>query len=405
MKRILALYRNAYGGLSKPAWMLALVMLINRSGTMVVPFLSIYLTDALHFSLDQAGIILSLFGLGSMTGAYLGGWLTDKIGHFRVQVMSLAFGGILFFILSWFESFESLAIGIYILSVVSESLRPANASSVAHYAKPENITRAFSLNRMAINLGFSIGPALGGLLAVLSYRLLFMADGITCLAAALFFYIYFKEKKGNEPQDKKPISSEIKSLSPYRDGLFLAFVMLCTSFAVVFFQLFMTLPLYYHDVYTLSESTIGALLALNGIVVFSLEMILVYMLGYRLPLWKVIFIGCLLNGLSFVMLNLFTGFHILMLAMFVLSISEIMAMPFMATVVVSRSTAQNRGSYMGLYALAFSTAHVLAPFLGTKIIAHYDFSTLWWGAGFLSIISALGMMVVVRKMEFRVSFA
>ena len=276
MKRILALYRNAYGGLSKPAWMLALVMLINRSGTMVVPFLSIYLTDALHFSLDQAGIILSLFGLGSMTGAYLGGWLTDKIGHFRVQVMSLAFGGILFFILSWFESFESLAIGIYILSVVSESLRPANASSVAHYAKPENITRAFSLNRMAINLGFSIGPALGGLLAVLSYRLLFMADGITCLAAALFFYIYFKEKKGNEPQDKKPISSEIKSLSPYRDGLFLAFVMLCTSFAVVFFQLFMTLPLYYHDVYTLSESTIGALLALNGIVVFSLEMILVY---------------------------------------------------------------------------------------------------------------------------------
>ena len=77
MHWIFSLYRNAFAGLSRPAWMLAVVMLINRSGAMVVPFLSVYLTEHLHFSLKQAGLVLSLFGMGSLCGSFLGGYLTD----------------------------------------------------------------------------------------------------------------------------------------------------------------------------------------------------------------------------------------------------------------------------------------------------------------------------------------
>jgi predicted MFS family arabinose efflux permease len=177
--------------------MLSLVMLINRSGTMVIPFLSVYLTGTLGFSINQAGIILSCFGIGSMAGAILGGSATDRYGHFIVQTVSLIGGGILFMLLGFVSGFYAFIAMIMVLSVVYESLRPANASSVAGYAKPENVARAFSLNRMAINLGFSIGPALGGLLAAISYRWLFITDGAGCIIAGLYFFLYFRNRKGN----------------------------------------------------------------------------------------------------------------------------------------------------------------------------------------------------------------
>ena len=90
---ILQLYKNAYSGLSRNNWYLSIVMLINRSGTMVVPFLTIYCINQLHFTVTQAGIIMTLFGAGSIIGAYFGGWLSDRIGFYDMQIGALITGG------------------------------------------------------------------------------------------------------------------------------------------------------------------------------------------------------------------------------------------------------------------------------------------------------------------------
>ncbi|CAN5918588.1 MFS transporter [soil metagenome] len=401
MSRIFLLYRNAYGGLSQAAWMLALVMFVNRCGAMVLPFLSVYLTEALDYSLRQTGLVMSVFGLGAMSGSFLGGWLTDRIGHFRVQFLSLVLGGSLFFVLVSLTQFEHFLVGIYFVSLITECLRPANASSVSFYARPENVTRAFSLNRMAINLGFSIGPALGGLLAAISYQWLFLADGFTCLLAGLVFFLYFRHRQGFAPKgraEQNLVPTE-KEQSPYRDVPYLLFVFFCVCFAVVFFQFFTTLPLYYRQVYFLSEQHIGLLLGLNGLVVFLLEMIFVYLIGNRLALWKLIVGGLLLLGLSFFLLNLFTGPWVLYASMLLLSFSEILAMPFMATLTVLRSNDRHRGTYMGLYSLSYSAAFVLAPLLGTTLIDHYGFAALWWFCGGMALVTAVGFWAVTRRLE------
>lgn len=399
MNRVLLLYRNAFSGLSRPAWMLALIMFINRSGAMVIPFLSLYLTEELGFSLQETGLVLSLFGVGAIGGALLGGWLTDRTGHFWVQVFSLFGGGLLFFVLLGLREFEQLAIGVVCLSLVTECLRPANASSVSHYAKPENVTRAFSLNRMALNLGFSIGPALGGLLAGFSYRWLFIADGTTCIAASIFFYFYFRNIRGYQPVKAAQEQPAMAVRSPYTDLPFLIFALCCAFFSIIFFQFLSTLPLYYRQVYTLSEGEIGALLAFNGLVVFLLEMILVYLLGDRIKKAVLIVGGTLLLGLSFVLLNLTQQVSMLFLAMFLLSIAEIMAMPFMATITVQRSNTSNIGAYMGVYTIAFSGAHAIAPFLGTSIVAAYGFEVLWWSVGGASVVTALCLYFIVKHIE------
>lgn len=144
MSAIWQTYLNSYRGLSKETWILALVMFINRSGAMVIPFLGIYMTSQLGFNLRQAGIALSCFGVGAILGSFVGGWLTDKAGHYPTQALSLLLSVPVFFLLPLFTTFYTLCIAIIILSFITEVFRPANSASVSYYSKAENLTRAFS---------------------------------------------------------------------------------------------------------------------------------------------------------------------------------------------------------------------------------------------------------------------
>ncbi len=400
MKELLRIYIDSYRGLSKPAWMLALVMLINRTGAMVLPFLGIYMTQALGFTIKEVGVVLACFGLGAITGSWLGGWLTDRFGNFWVQSLSLLCSAPLFLVLPLFTTVEALAIAIFILSVVTETFRPANSVSVARYARPENITRAFSLNRMAINLGFSVGPALGGFLASFSYHWIFYGNALGASIATVVFVLFFYKRKGNTRSSAidTATSQNPAPRSPYRDWVFLLFSLLCCIYAICFFQLLSTLPLFYQKAHFLDEKQVGIILGFSGFVVVVFEMILVHIAERRLSYATSIFWGTILCAVSFAFLPIPTGYWILYASIFLLSISEILAMPFMASVAVKRSSRQTQGAYMGLNALAFSAAHVFSPFLGTRIADHYGFNILWWGTAVVLVVVAIGFNAVVRRM-------
>jgi len=404
MKEFIRLYLDAYKGLSTPAWMLALVMLINRSGAMVIPFLGVYMVNHLHFSLQDTGTVLSCFGLGAVSGNFLGGWLTDKAGHFKVQLISLFLTVPMFLILPQLESVPALAIGVFLLSLVSETFRPANSVSVAYYSKPDNIVRSFSLNRMAMNLGFSIGPALGGFLAAISYNFLFYGNGIGALCSGILFFAYFRNLKGNAKtnETEKTEEPEKPDRSPYRDFPYLLFSLLCCVFAICFLQLLSTLPLYYRTIYNLSETEIGIILAFSGVVVFSLEMLMVHIAERNFTVRAVIIAGTLLCALAFLILNLARGIPVLYISMFVICLAEILAMPFMATVTLKRSSVKKRGAYMALNALSFSVGHIFSPFIGTRVAAAYGFEALWWGTTVVLILAAFGFFFVMRMMKLSV---
>ncbi|WP_207420327.1 MFS transporter [Desertivirga brevis] len=397
MKHLIQLYLNSYRGLSKPAWMLALIMLINRSGAMVIPFLGVYMTDALKFSLKDTGNTLSCFGAGAVVGSALGGWLSDKVGNFRVQFLCLMLCVPVYCILPVLSTPVQLSIGVFILSVISETFRPANTVSIASYTSPENITKAFSLNRMAMNLGFSIGPALGGLLAAISYHWLFYGNAISTGLAGLFFYFYFRNLQPVKGVQKDP-EKGTTGLSPWKDAPFLVFSFFCLLYSVCFFQLLSTLPLFYRTVHHLSEWSIGVILAYSGFVVFSLEMILVHIAERRLGASGTIIIGTLLGGAAFLVLLLPGKFLLLYFGMFLLCISEILAMPFMATLTMKRASGKKQGSYMGVNSLAFSAAHIISPFIGTRIADHFGFDVLWTLTGLVSIITAAGFYWIIKKL-------
>lgn len=388
-----ALVKGAYSGLSTEVWLLSLVMLINRSGTMVIFFLSVYLTQVLHFSLQQTGVMLACFGAGSFTGAFLGGRITDKLGYHPVMFWSLLIGGVLFMLIPLLKSYLLLCIFFFILSSFSEAFRPANMTAIAFHSKPENYTRSISLNRLAINLGFSVGPAVGGILATISYHYIFIVNGITCISAAFIIFFTLKNKRKSPPQ-----KTQATTKSPYRDRKYLFFLVASYLYALCFFQFFLTMPLYYKTM-QLNETQIGYLMALNGVMVAAIEMIMVYKIEGKTSVYNFIALGALLLLIAYLSIPFLAGFVAFALLVVIISFSEMFAMPFMNTFMNNQSDDSNRGQYAALYSMSWSLAQTTLPIMATQTIAGYGFQALWFIMAALALIIIIIIKSIGRKSE------
>jgi len=377
--------------------MLALVMLINRSGSMVLPFLGVYMTDHLHFDIKDAGLVLSFFGVGSVVGSWFGGMITDKIGEFKVQTFSLLLSVPMFCLIPLFKTEAGLAMIIFLQSCISEAFRPANSVAITKYAKSENITRAFSLNRMAVNLGFSIGPALGGILSAISYDFLFYSNAAGALLAGITYIFFFRKRNYRNPENPKNIT-EFKTSSPYKDYPFIIFCIVCLVFSVCFFQILNTLTIFYKKEAHLSQQNIGYILGYSGFIIVLLEMLLVQIAEKYFSLKYILFLGTLLCGISFAILPFDTSLWFLIFSMTIVCIGEIWTLPFMATVTALRSGPNNKGVYMGILGMAFSLSFIITPFLGTLIAEKFGFNTLWIGTGILLALAAFAFYLVIPWM-------
>lgn len=397
MQRIINSYKNAYSGLSPSTWLLSVVMLINRSGTMVLPFMTLYMTESRGASITQAGFVMTLFGAGAICGAIVGGRLTDKLGFYFIQLFALLGGGVMFFILGQMTSYPAICICAFLLSMINESFRPANATAIAHYSSDQNRTRSYSLNRLAINLGWAFGGALGGFIASHSYHLLFIIDGTTNIVAGICLWLFLAPSK-NKHTAHKPEAAKVVAKPAYKDMPYMTFILLSTCFAYCFFQSFSTVPLYFKKSLGLTEEFIGVTMTVNGLLIAFIEMVLVHNLeGKRNPLHYIV-IGNLLMGLSFMVFNMLPWTHALaLISIVLLTFGEMYAMPFMNTYWSGRSLPSNRGQYAAMYTIAWSLGQILGPGTGAAIADKFGFAVLWWVVGGLALVTAFGFRWMLNR--------
>jgi predicted MFS family arabinose efflux permease len=391
------LYKTSFTGLSKETWLLSFIMLINRSGTMVIPYMTLYLTDkSMGRTLSEAGIVISLFGLGSIIGAYFGGKISDRIGFHKVQLVTLFFGGLLFILLGQIKNYPLICACTFLLSLVNEAFRPANSSAIAFYSSAANRTRSYSLNRLSINLGWAVGASIGGLLAAYNYELLFWVDGVTNLFAAAFLFYFLKPSKIKPREHKEEFVPPAQSA--YKDKTYLWFIFLVTLFALCFFQLFTTVPKYFRDELHLSEEYIGLTMAVNGGIIVALEMVMIYTLEGRRKATSYITIGLVICALAFAVLLLpGPGKLISMLMIVLVSFGEISSMPFMNSFWTIRCTEKNRGQYAALFTISWGVAQTLGPFLSSLLVDATSFSVLFSVALGILLLAALGFYNLDRK--------
>lgn len=384
---MLAKLTTPYKGLSTEVWLLALVTLINRAGAMVIPFMSLYLTNYLNFSLGQVGWIMTCFGIGSVFGVYLGGKLSDKIGYYKVMYGSLILTGLMFFILQVITQFYLICLGVMCLSLIADAFRPAMWVALSDYSKEANRTRSVTLVRLAINLGFSMGPALGGfIIANISYQGLFWIDGLTCLIAGIIIFKALYQK--NNVEEDNTTKEQVIKLSPFKDKQFIIFWFAMFLIGFTFMQYFSTLPIYYNEKLYLSEDQIGMLLSLNGLLIFFFEMPIVhYFESSKLTKIKLVILGTFLLVLSFFVLNISPWVGMAVVGMILMSFGEILGFPFSNAYAMNRSKKGNQGTYMAMYSMTFSVAHILGPNIGMHLTENYGFAFTWYVMAALLLIS------------------
>jgi MFS family permease len=394
LRYVLRTYRAAFAGLPREVWLLAGVALVNRSGSMVLPFISLYLTEERGFSIALAGKLLALYGVGSMAGSWLGGWASDRFGADRTMALSLIVSGGCFVNLGLQRSTWAIALGVLVLSTTSEMFRPAAMISMAERAPERLEVRAFALLRLAINLGLTVGPAVGGLLAVHGYLWLFLADAATSWAAAALLRSLPKATgEGHATKSRATAAS-----SPWDDRPFLLLLAMAFVLAAVFFQIVSTVPLYLRHAYALREDAIGALLALNAVIVVLFEMVLVHSAEGRARMPRIA-LGCFLVCAGFGLMPFGTSLAYAAFTILVWSVGEMLALPLINAVVADRASQGSRGRYLGLYTMSFSTAFVLSPAAGTWVYQHVGRDTLWYGVLLLGVPLALAALALRRPLE------
>lgn len=394
LRVILNAYREAFRGLPRPVWALSAVTLVNRAGTMVLPFLVLYFTTEKGFSTREAGVLLGLYGVGAIGGAWVGGWLVDRIGATRVMAASLLLTGLTFLVLGTVDSRSAAGVTLAVLAFVGEAFRPASGAALAEMSPPTLLVRAYALRRLAINAGMTLGPAVGGFLAVINYQWLFRIDAATCLGAAVLLHLTVSPASAT-PAAEREDSASTGTSSPLRDPVFVAFLLLTFGLASVFFQLLSTFPLTLREHYGLAEDRIGLLLALNTLLIVVFEMVLTHRVERRDPL-KILALGTLLTCAGFALLPLGSTFGFALVTVAVWTVGEMFWAPMSEGFVASRAAPAARGRFMGLFVMAWSASFVAAPLGGTFVYDRFGYEALWFGCGGLGLVLTAAFLALSK---------
>jgi predicted MFS family arabinose efflux permease len=373
-------------GLPREIWLLFATNLINRAGMMVLPFLIVYLTRALNFSAARAGFIFAVYGATATIAGPISGKLSDRIGALPIMRASLLSSGVALFLFPLARSFSAVVTITIVWAACSEFFRPASLAAIAHVVTPAQRKPAFALNRLAINLGMSIGPALGGFLATVSFRSMFLVDSATTLiAGAVLTLTHWRISTGGDSADAAHSDSHLEVRSIFRDRRLAIFLLATVMVGIVFFQHESALPLYIVQFLHMSPAFYGLLFTINTLLIVALEVPLNQATARWPNTWSLIS-GCLLFAVGFGALAFVSSAAGILAMVIVWTFGEMMLFPAMAAHLGEVAPVSLRGTYMGAYSMSLSIALTLGPWMGAQLLAEAGPVVVW------SVMFALGVL-------------
>ena len=383
--------------LPRGVWVLFATTLVNRAGTMVLPFLVLYLTRELHFTAGRAGFVLGLYGAGALISSALSGRLSDVLGPMKLIRDSLFVTGAIFFAFPFARSFAAVVIMTLALSIASEAVRPASMAVVADLVKPGQRKAAFALIRLAINLGMSVGPALGGYLATFSFRSIFLVNGSTSILAGTLLLLALRRspvhRAGAESEPDGP--AVLPSKRAWTDSRLLFFVAATFPVGLVFFQHISAMALYLVRDLHLSAFDYGLFFTVNTLLIVALEV----PINSATAHWshrRTLALGAFLFGAGFGALAFAWDFWSVAATVVIWTLGEMFFFPALGAYLTDIAPRTRRGEYMGLAGMAMNLSMAVGMWAGTAVLDRFGARTLWLGAFALGLI-ATAMMLRLKE--------
>ncbi|QKW20181.1 MFS transporter [Kitasatospora sp. NA04385] len=395
LARLAAEARRAGGGLPRRFWWLWTSTLVNRLGGFVVTFLSMYLTHERGYSASYAGLVASLFGLGSAVASVGAGVLTDRLGRRPTLLVAQLATALSTAVLGFTDGPVAIAAVAFLVGLASNASRPAVSAMIADLVPAADRVRAYALNYWAINIGFGASAAVAGLIAVHGYLTLFLLDALTTLLCAVVVFVKVPETR---PETSPAAAAEprVGLGSVFRDGAFMAVVGANLLLALVVQQGSTTLPVDM-GAHGLSAARFGLVISLNGVLIVLLQLPLTRLMETR-DRTALLVAGALLTGWGFGLTALAgSSAALYALTVAVWTVGEIVTSPTMMALVAEHSPARARGRYQGVYSLSWSLASFLGP-LGGGLLLQYAGSWALWGAcAAAGTLAALAFVAIGRR--------
>lgn len=402
-------------------------VLSSTGFSIVIPFLGLYLHGQRGVPMSAVGAIFFVAALAGALGQVVGGEWTDSKGRKYVLVLSQMVRSVAFLGLGVAVMRDAPFLWFALLTSVSafsgRMFEPPSGAMITDIAEGERRAEYFGILRIGGNLGWALGPAIGGFLAALSYSSLFLVGAGILLAAGILMAIKVEEtsprhrSRGTEPAETPAtaVGEAIPTMGPasfvqrlgvneilqtFRDRSFLRYCLATLLFFTVMAQLMSTLSVYAVEWAGLTQVQLGTVYTVNGLMVVFLQFPAVRLIA-GLRLTTALALGSALYGIGYGMMGLADGMALVTLSMFVVTCGEIVATPPSQQLAANFSTESNRGRYMGIYGLFNSFGWSLGPLVGGVLLDVFTGRPMMvWGAiALLAFLAVLGYLDLRGRLE------
>jgi MFS family permease len=371
-------------GLPRTFWYLWAGALINRLGGFVYTFLALYLTQARHFTVAQAGFVIALFGAGSFASGPVGGYLADHIGRRRTMVLSFALASAAMLQLGFARAAWHITLSAPLVGFCSDLFRPAQQAAIADLVPPADRTRAYGYIYWAVNLGFAGAAMIAGFMAERNFTLLFIGDAATTLAFGVIVFLRVPE---THPERHIAVRERPDPRVPLRDRAFMAFIVAQFLVMLVGAQGYSTLPVDLRD-HGIRPVTFGWLLAINGVMIVLFQPTAIGLVQ-RFSRGRVLAVAALLQGIGFGLTGAGHSKAWYALTVVIWTTAELCYSPVSPAIVSDLAPAKLRGTYQGIFSMAWGASACLAPALGSLVLGRFGSVPLWASCFVVCVVAAV----------------
>jgi len=394
--------RNVYDEYPRQFWVLVLGMFIDTLGrTILNPFLMLYVTKKFAVGMTEVGMLFGLMSVANTVGRMLGGALTDRLGRKGMMIFGLVISGLSSLAMGVVGTFELFFAVVLFVGLVASIGGPAHGAMIADLLPEEKRAGGFGIFRVVTNMAWICGPVIGGLLATRSYMPLFVCDAVASTITAAILFLAIQETRP-APREGEPEQTMAQTFAGYRDVLrdvtFMLFIGACILMTIVYIQLYTTLGVYLRDVHDVSEQAYGYLMSLNATAVVLLQVPIARRIARYRPMMMMA-LGTLLYAIGFGMYGLVSSYILFIVAMFIITVGEMVVMPTSQALVARIAPEDKRGRYMAVFGFGWVIPQAVGPLLAGLIMDNADPRWVWYAAGLLGLVGAAAFILLRRRAE------
>lgn len=404
MKNLISLLKQ-YQGLKKEIYIIFIARIVNSMGSFVYPLLALIMTQKIGLSTAYTGTLITTVSIFTGLSIIVGGKIADSLGRKKVILLFQGSAAIVFIICGFLKPTMNLVYFIMAAPILNSIAQPAQDAMVIDLTDPEKRREAFSLLYMGHNLGFAIGPVIGGILYRSHLPLVFIGDGLTTIASLTLFALFVNETI-NSDEDK--IKTEERVFEKREEGSVFSVLLkrpILIYFAIIMFvyqfsyaQWGFTLPLQLGHLYgTYGGTYYGLLGGINGVIVIFLTPVIVKLTHSMKPLNIMGFAG-FMYAVAFGSFAFIEAMPLFITFIIIMTIGEICLSTTGSAFVASRTPASHRGRVSAAIQLIFGSGSAISPMIMGKYITSKSISAGWILIASFMTVSCI-FMFLLNKLD------